>query len=355
MGKQQKSSIELHLKDDHLPFSSYRAGSISKQGKKIEKIFFYGKNYIVYRCEGNTVGIETYNLDARLEPAIAEYKRLAGAVAKHFDGNFLSEINGLLLNALSSAMSSKESENPLDYFKMPGDFISEKGNIEKIYGSGKDFVVYLNKRGKVDWVFSRRKSIVESALNKIKRIGIVSPVGLSKIYIEHINNIISNAVIVLLKGDNQKDPEEYVNALEKIIDDRKNSLQRTKFLIFTLSSSVALSFVLILILLFITPGFGSAFDVLIGALGGVVGATVSLIQRSNSIEFDSFTPPLHFSILCFIRVFLGLVFGIFIVLIVKADLLLGVLRDNSFSLFVVAFIAGLIERKVPNIFSGNSQ
>lgn len=88
---------------------------------------------------------------------------------------------------------------------------------------------------------------------------------------------------------------------------------------------------------------------LFGGICGLIGALVSVLQRSSNLELD-YTQPQHHVILQGVsRSILGLIFGSFIVLASQGNLLLGMISDNVFSLYTFCFVAGVSERFVPEI------
>jgi hypothetical protein len=89
--------------------------------------------------------------------------------------------------------------------------------------------------------------------------------------------------------------------------------------------------------------------VIIGGIGGVVGGFISVLQRSTSIDVDYNWDRIYLLVQGAARILLGMLFGMFAVMASEANLLLGFMKDSLPSLIVLAAIAGVSERFVPEI------
>ena len=93
----------------------------------------------------------------------------------------------------------------------------------------------------------------------------------------------------------------------------------------------------------------AARDLLVGAVFGVGGAWVSILERAQRLTLKPFEPPSYFAFQGATRIILGAVFGVFIVIVLKAGLVLTILHDTSWGLACAAFVAGASERLVPEM------
>ena len=73
----------------------------------------------------------------------------------------------------------------------------------------------------------------------------------------------------------------------------------------------------------------AARDLLVGAVFGVGGAWVSILERAQRLTLKPFEPPSYFAFQGATRIILGAVFGVFIVIVLKAGLVLTILHDTS--------------------------
>jgi hypothetical protein len=97
---------------------------------------------------------------------------------------------------------------------------------------------------------------------------------------------------------------------------------------------------------------GSMSEAVQGAVAGVVGAMTSVLFRSRRLNVEPYADQLYLALQAGARILVGAVFGAFVVMASKANLVLGVLASNSLALVVVAFVAGFAERFVPELLRG---
>lgn len=87
-----------------------------------------------------------------------------------------------------------------------------------------------------------------------------------------------------------------------------------------------------------------------GSIFGAVGACISVMQRANDIDIDWTLDSKSLFLQAFIRITLGLLFGSIFILACKGDFLLGAFKDMIEALFLLALVAGLSERMIPDLF-----
>lgn len=88
---------------------------------------------------------------------------------------------------------------------------------------------------------------------------------------------------------------------------------------------------------------------LIGGFWGMIGSVISVLQRSRSLELDPRSDLKLLRMQGAARGLLGFLFGVFVVLAVHGELVLGILRDHPDALLPIAVVAGFSERLVPEI------
>ncbi len=87
----------------------------------------------------------------------------------------------------------------------------------------------------------------------------------------------------------------------------------------------------------------------VSSIGGALGSLASVLQRSGSLELESFAAPRYFSFQGSIRTVLGVLFAVSLTTLVLADLLLGRVGENPIAIFAISILAGLNERLVPDM------
>lgn len=331
------------------PLSTYKVGDINKKGFRIERIIASSKQYIIYATENNRISFETDNLDARLQPAVNEYKRLAADVSVYFKGMYTQEISTLLVSALTNALNSKKSENCLSYFKAAHDFIKEKGKIKTVYGFSDDFIVWLDLKNNLSWSYNNITDDFQKIIAEFEELKGIVQTTLPQSHHSQINSMMGFSLVAAFRAPIKKSAVEYVDSIREFITKRSEAYARAQLLIFSLASSTALAILLLLIHYTLGVTAAAAKNIVLGSIGGVIGASVSMVYRNRLVVVDPFVPSASLMFLGFVRVFLGMIFGGLIVVMSKANLVLGILQNNMHSLFIVAVLSGFAERFFPDI------
>jgi hypothetical protein len=93
-------------------------------------------------------------------------------------------------------------------------------------------------------------------------------------------------------------------------------------------------------------------DINVGVFAGLIGtlgAFASVLQRIGTFEFNSYHSRWFYLISGTARAVLGYVFGLVLYFLVKADILFSVAKTNVWYILVLAFLAGINERFVPEL------
>lgn len=103
----------------------------------------------------------------------------------------------------------------------------------------------------------------------------------------------------------------------------------------------------------------SQFSLLSATLGGVLGAYLSLIQKSSAGVCDSAAGIQLHRIEAFTKIFSGALLGFVALMLSQSDFapeVLNTLDDvDGYSLFILGFAAGFIERLIPRMISNYSE
>lgn len=88
---------------------------------------------------------------------------------------------------------------------------------------------------------------------------------------------------------------------------------------------------------------------LYGALGGTVGATISVLLRVRDLSIENIA-PLWFAIIqgCS-RTILGALFGIVLIVTIKAQMIFAFAQNNLYAITLLATVAGFSERFAPEL------
>ncbi|TFH92495.1 hypothetical protein [Vibrio ouci] len=142
-----------------------------------------------------------------------------------------------------------------------------------------------------------------------------------------------------------KDVDSFFEDVYKFLNNQILANLRAKFLFYTASSACFM-------VLFITIVFSlveipqTYFHASFAALAG---SFVSVLQRNNSIALDPLTSSRGLVVDALSRIWVGITFGIFTIMLAESELALATFNNNSMALMVFAFIAGFTERFAPDM------
>ncbi len=91
------------------------------------------------------------------------------------------------------------------------------------------------------------------------------------------------------------------------------------------------------------------FPFYLGGSMGAIGALLSIYQRCNAIDIASHTSPSQHSFLGTSRIILGILCGGLLVLVVQANLFMGIASQSLAALSVFCAVAGFSERYFPSM------
>ncbi len=94
--------------------------------------------------------------------------------------------------------------------------------------------------------------------------------------------------------------------------------------------------------------------VALGAIAGVAGALISILQRGKTLTIGPLASPYHAALLGTIRLTLGMAFGGVVAIAAVADLAFGIAKSSPYVLFMVALAGGFCERLVPEVIEDPS-
>lgn len=122
---------------------------------------------------------------------------------------------------------------------------------------------------------------------------------------------------------------------------------RLVYIVACFCCALVFSLIAISILLWVTQPNASVAA--LGALGGAMGALISVFQRSNDISVEPLAGIPYLILQGSARTVLGILFGLFLVCASQANLLLGLVSTSQLALFCFATVAGFSERLVPEL------
>lgn len=231
-------------------------------------------------------------------------------------------------------------------------------NITEIVGQNEFFIVYFVKPGWLKWQFESKtikgahklEAAAQIALNQGK-----SWIKAKREFKEFRNIVASGMVTGLSNLQNGEDYQSALDEANAFLAQRKKSTYQLTFVLSATASVMVLggSLVLVYLLADELSIHSNHRHLLLGASAGCYGAWLSMMIRARGIEasIEKFSSRLTIAIESVIRVGLGLSFGLLLITLQKAGLLLTIAESNVYFLSLGGVIAGFNERFIPALLA----
>jgi hypothetical protein len=326
---------------------AYKEGDAWRGGAKILYIYYLQPEFII--CETEESFAYEIRIDSTAIPGIlTELSKCDTIARRQLRGAYRKEYRSILASALYAALLSLDG-HPEVHFEPVRAFINERGPIEYVFGYGSSFIVYLNNRKVITYDYDKIPARLIPVLAEFYRLQHISNCALRSDDKEAVTPILGTDLASAFSSSESTDPLLHFLSSREFITNRSEAVLRSEYIKSSVLSAATLIVVLSGITYFLKQYSIGGWLVVLGSLGGVIGAMISIIQRGVTLTMNPFVPISHVAFQGIVRVGLGAVFGAVLIAASKANLTLGILSDNSWSLFIFSVVAGLSERFVPDI------
>lgn len=245
-------------------------------------------------------------------------------------------------------------------WKDPNSFLSKSEND--------NFIVFIDHVQDVEWLTGDKIDPDDEsakAISHAEAIGSRRCKQLPPDQVLELRRILGQAITCAIQGHVE---ESYKLSRDAELFHRARSIEQSRR--WTLNSAhlfvVAISFVVLWTTMAKAPAalnyLGSSlspFSLLSGVLGGVLGAYLSLIQKSSSGVCDSAAGIQLHRIEAFTKISSGALLGFVALMLSQSNFAPEVLNTldyvDGYSLFILGFASGFIERLIPRMISNYSE
>jgi len=323
-------------------YSQFSVGD-SLDGLVIHQILLQYPEAIVFLTrEGNICFRES--LGPAFDVALVEFYRLTSKSNARLKRAFGRQVNSLLGAALAEALSVGEEGDRKAAFAVVDAFIDENGPIKHVFGSSNDWVVFIDRDNELVCDCGPVTDAAAPLLTEFYRLRQLARASLYQDEAGALMHILGTELAISLQRTPPVDLADAFAASRDFIQLRNESRMRFRYVAASLASGVILGIV----------AWGVLKDdlgMLLGCVGGVIGAAISVLQRSADLEIRRFLPPLHVFMQGSVRVTLGMLFGLLLVAAARANLALGTFATSENALFLAGVAAGFSERFVPDLLT----
>jgi hypothetical protein len=291
-------------------------------------------------------------------PAVEDFYRLRALATTSLKGADRSASNNISIRALCSALQTGVGSDPHAPFEPLRRFIEDHGPIKEVFGSGKDFMVFMDKSGRVRIEYREISPDQASVVQEFKRLQNLAEASLPETYMYTAKQILGDELSVAFRTKAPVDIGPLFQSSWEFIEKRAGAIVRSRYVLWNVVFAVILLVVLLVVdtffpfedidLRFSQP---SIHDILVAAMAGSIGALVSVMQRGQTLEYQRFVTGAHMAFQGLVRIMLGIIFGGLAVIAVKAQIALGIIHGNQYSIFILCVAAGFSERFIPDLLT----
>ncbi|MDQ5871253.1 MAG: hypothetical protein M3547_03500 [Acidobacteriota bacterium] len=319
----------------------------SFEGTTISAIYGVAANYIIFRSASDQiVGHLSEEYPAGLL-ALAEFDRLNALNSSVLRDAYNSEFYPVLASSLMAALNAPGSAGLADHFAAARSFIADRGPVGEVFGQGIDFVVFIDKDGQLQWWHRAPPAPFVPVITEFLRLRKVGEASLTKDEVSILQGLLGGELGLLLRlGSPRRD---VFRGARDFLARRLEAANRTQYVATSLRAALALGLILWVTYWVLWSKELTGVAYCLGALGGVVGAAISVIQRGAQLRVRHFEPARKIAFHGAVRVCVGAIFGLLVSAATTANLLLGALGKSEAGLFILAVAGGLSERFVPDM------
>lgn len=329
--------------------SALEVGDQTPNGDTIDFVYHRSRDLLIYRNMEGSVNYSEAGGFGAYKAAFTEFRRVQAEAEEKLRGTYREGASRILASCLRSALLCDDVANLQSYFDPFRKYVEEKGPIERIYAYDDNFMVYLNKQGYINYEYKTLSPELLPAQVEFYRLQQIARSSLPNEDKSEINALLGNELAAVFRSPAGADLSSFFVSSKEFITNRSEAVLRSEYIRASTFSALALLLLLAPVCYYLKAALYPAWIIVLGSMGGVIGASISIIQRGGSLKVNAFVPVSHVVFQGLIRVLLGIIFGALLVVAARANITLGIINDNNWSLFIFSVVAGFSERLIPDI------
>lgn len=309
---------------------------------RIKKIYAKEENAIVFESD-HGLQYRVAQTSKAIDAIISEFHRVTMKAVAQLHGAYDREVDALIGAAFASAMALSDGADVTEPFKSVDRFIDDRTPVQQVFGRENGWIVYADKNGVAVLEYPELPAALTSIVGEFHRLAQLGRSSLASEEIAGLYQLLGTELAVALRTSPA--PADLATAFALSRDLLKRKLEahvRTDYTAASLVAAIVLGGVCAAI-------FWTDAGLLMGVTGGIIGAVISVLQRSATLEVQQFVPKSQVALQGAVRILLGILFGILLVGAARSGLALGTLAQGTNALFMFGVIAGLNERFIPDL------
>jgi hypothetical protein len=338
---------------DEPDLSKVRVGDILDSAV-VEFIHGQRVDYIVYEFEGRLA----YQAHDSVPYQLLATDRSDELMARSelvLKGAYSSAIKKLMAMALVRAFAANSEDCARKAFKSVEDFVDQNMPVGTVFGRTRDFIIFLDKNGELIADCRHLEDSRVPIVAEFERLKQLAAANLDGEDAAAVKRILGHEISSALRSTSATVvPSDAFAASREFIGQRLGADVSNGYVFATLIVAAVVGVPLLLAAAF--PQWlqwlvSDARALALGAFAGLLGACISVLQRSGSLVLTQFPSKAQIVVQAIVRILLGVVFGTLVVIAVKGNVAFGTFKGDMRALFLLAVAAAFSERLIPDLLS----
>ena len=240
-----------------------------------------------------------------------------------------------------------------------GDMSPFHTKITRVFGRGRDFIVYENDSGRLAMHFNDPlPTNMRPALQECRRLTTIASIALPEERQEKARELIATGLshaFTSPKDAKEVDVLAGMGPAKAFIESRAVDRARSQLMFMVTTSAVMVFAALGCVKYWVIAGETVRAEylraMLLGGMAGITGSGISWVQRCGDVEIDVYASRVHRTFQGGVRVMLGMVFGMIVVIAARSQFAFSIATGTPYALCMLALAGGFSERLVPDVIS----
>jgi hypothetical protein len=232
---------------------------------------------------------------------------------------------------------------------VPGEKDSYGRIIKTVLGRHRLFCVYITQEDAVGWHYTQLPEHLRPAIANFQFLNGIASSTLKKKQRPQVALLLGTALYAALLSQPDEDAVRHFESARNFIYSKGTQLSRLAYVLLSLLFAIIITGLAFVVYKYSPASEGFRVGLLVGISGGVIGAVISIIQRSRNLRIDPLDSAIVLALHGLTRVALGAIFGMLLVVASKADIALCHFSENPWGLFGLSAAAGFTERWIPEL------